>query len=124
MLFRDRTEYISVRSNPGCERGEDAMRFQREAAVPLRGGSSYEEAFNAAKTMKSCAIATLAVLLGEEGDQASSEMEEVEQVRGSFQDWFQDEAMHLTPPEYRSDIMCPPVSKCEQHRKKNYLPKC
>jgi hypothetical protein len=115
MFFKDRTEYISVCSNPGCERGQDAMRFQCEAGLPHRG-DSYEEVFDAAKPLCSCAIAALDVFLGEEADQARSELEQLEQVLGSFQDWFQDEAMHRAPPACRSDIMCSPVPMCEQLR--------
>jgi hypothetical protein len=84
--------FVSVCSNPGCDREDgEGQLFRREAKEPYRG-ERYTAVFADAEPMCRCARAAIVTLFGVEGGDSL----ECRPALGSFEEWFDTEQMWST----------------------------
>jgi hypothetical protein len=94
MFLLEGSTFISVCSNPGCDRVEaDTQLFQREAKEPYRG-DGYWSVFANASPLCRCARAALLVLFGAEDIDMYSLDDQ--SALAHFEEWFDAEHMWST----------------------------
>jgi hypothetical protein len=92
MHMVDGCKFVSVCSNPGCDREDgEGQLFRREAKEPYRG-ERYTAVFADANPMCRCARAAIVTLFGVDG----GDNLECKDALASFEEWFDTEQMWST----------------------------